>query len=361
MNMALKGWNETLMPYLLAAARYKMSVNPNYGIHPFYVSSGWGGDPNNFYNERTVNGIPLILGRGYGGPLFFTHYSFLGFDPRNIKHQVNGNWINYFTHNKNQSLANHSFSVLNPNNRTGYSNEIWGLTASYSIPGQGYLAHEPGNDNGTIAPTAALSSMPYTPDESIAALKAFYRNYAFDPNGNEKLWGEYGFKDAFNLTFRQINISGQWFSDGWLAIDQGPIIVMIENYRSQLLWNNFMSIPEIKAGLDAIGFVPDSTTSVEENIALPVEFKLNQNYPNPFNPITTISYDIPKEENVKLEIYNSLGQLVNRLSDTFQKAGNYKISWNGNDTFGNSVSSGIYFYKLEAGNYRAVKKMILLK
>ncbi|MCK9280562.1 MAG: T9SS type A sorting domain-containing protein [Melioribacteraceae bacterium] len=362
MNMALKGWNETFMPYLLAAARYKMSVNSNFGIHPYYISSGWGGNTNNFYKERTVNGFPLILGSGYGGPLFFTHYSFLGFDPRNIKHQVNSNWINYFTHNKNQSLANHSFSVINPNNRVGYSNEIWGLTASYSIPGQGYLAHEPGNDNGTIAPTAALSSMPYTPTESIAALKAFYRNYAFDTNGNEKLWGEYGFKDAFNLTYKSVNVSGQWFSDGWLAIDQGPIIVMIENYRSQLLWNNFMSVPEIKMALDAIGFVPDSTTSVNENnLELPTTIKLEQNYPNPFNPTTTISYAIPFEGNVKLEIYNSLGEIVNILQDSYQDAGNHSIAWTGKDSNGNSLSSGIYFYRLISNDFVQVKKMTLIK
>ena len=116
---------------------------------------------------------------------------------------------------------------------------MWGLTASDDQ--DGYSAHSPDNDPGVISPTAAISSMPYTPNESIRALKFFYYKLG------DKLWKEYGFVDAFNL-------NEPWFADSFLAIDQGPIIVMIENYRTGLLWNLFMSAPEVKTGLTALGF-----------------------------------------------------------------------------------------------------------
>ncbi|MHC4518518.1 MAG: glucoamylase family protein, partial [Planctomycetota bacterium] len=105
----------------------------------------------------------------------------------------------------------------------------------------GYGAHSPTNDNGTIAPTAALSAMPYVPDESIATLKHLYYTYGWD------LWGPFGFFDAFNLT-------EDWVAPGYVAIDQGPIVIMIENYRTQLCWDLFMANAEIRPMLDAIGW-----------------------------------------------------------------------------------------------------------
>src|SRR5690606_9973649 len=162
----------------------------------------------------------------------------------------------------------------------------------------------------------ALSSMPYTPTESIEALKNFYRTY-----GNN-LWGEYGFKDAFNP--RQ-----NWFASSYIAIDQGPIIVMIENYRSRLLWEKFMANPEIQPMLDSIGFVSDSVTSVEDISSSVDDFRLIGNYPNPFNPNTTIVFNLDKRENVKVEIFNHLGERIKTIVDTEFSPGENRIFWNG--------------------------------
>jgi hypothetical protein len=177
----------------------------------------------------------LPLGPAYGGPLFFAHYSFLGINPNSLS----DTYANYFTQNVAHSQINYKHAVLNPNRYFGYSDSTWGLTAS-DIP-NGYTASSPTNDVGVIAPTAALSSFPYTPTESMKALRFFY--YVL----GDKIWKQYGFVDAFSL-------KDLWFADSFLAIDQGPIIIMIENYRTQLLWKLFMSAPEVKNGLRSLGF-----------------------------------------------------------------------------------------------------------
>lgn len=228
MNMPIAGWNEAMMVYALAA-----SSNTN-AIPKIVYDNGWaqnGGEKNgnNYY------GINLPLGPNLGGPLFFAHYSFLGINPHNLSDA----YANYWTQDTAHSKINYKYCVANPNQFYGYSNLCWGLTASDEQGG--YSAHSPTNDNGTITPTAAISSLPYTPTESMNALKFFYYTLG------DKLWGDYGFVDAFNL-------NNLWFADSYLAIDQGPEIVMIENYRTGLLWNLFMSCPEIKNGMKALGF-----------------------------------------------------------------------------------------------------------
>lgn len=167
--------------------------------------------------------------------LFFTHYSFLGLDPRNLK----DGFANYWEQNVNQSLINWAYCAANPRGYAGYSSDSWGLTASDNP--WGYNAQSPGNDLGVITPTAAISSIAYTPVQSMNAIRNFY--YLL---GN-KLWGNCGFYDAFD-------VSEGWWADSYLAIDQGPIICMIENHRTGLLWNLFMSAPEVKKGLDKLGF-----------------------------------------------------------------------------------------------------------
>ncbi|HMN49102.1 MAG TPA: glucoamylase family protein [Ignavibacteriaceae bacterium] len=341
------GWNETLIAYILAIASptHAVSISPS----SFY-RSGWGNN-GQISSLRMLYSYLLYVGSSYGGPLFFTHYSFLGFDPRNKKDM----YANYFTHNKNQALVNRQYCITNPKGYVGYGANNWGLTASYSIPGVYYLAHDPNNDNGTISPTAALSSMPYTPNESIAALKYFYRTY-----GSE-LWGDFGFRDAFNLTYSSKGVSGRWFSDGYLAIDQGPIIVMIENYRSGLLWNLFMANPEIQTALNAIGFVPDSTTDVQDESISVNDFVLLGNYPNPFNPNTTIVFSVPARENVVVTIFNQLGEKIKDLVNAELQAGENKIIWNGLNNENKSVSSGIYIYRISTPEKYLSGKMILQK
>ncbi|MGF1671675.1 MAG: glucoamylase family protein [Balneolaceae bacterium] len=227
-NLQIKGYNEALITYILAASSSDFSIDPDV-YHKGWASSGGIQSGKSFY------GITLPLGFDYGGPLFFTHYSFLGLDPRNLSDRYADYWIQ----NRNHTLINREHSIVNPGQFIGYSSDSWGLTASDDP--FGYNVHDPVNDNGTVTPTAAISSIPYTPDESMEAIRHFYFILG------DKLWGEYGFFDAFNPT-------EGWWADSYLAIDQGPIIIMIENYRSALLWDLFMSAPEVQHALDRLDF-----------------------------------------------------------------------------------------------------------
>ncbi len=233
MNMHISGWNEAMIVYVLAAA------SPTYPITPEVYHQGWARS-GNMVNGRYFYDLQLPLGVDFGGPLFFAHYSFLGLDPRGLHDQ----YASYWEQNRIHTLINHRYAIANPGNFCHYSDSLWGLTAS-DDPIVGYQAHAPfgfhGNDNGTITPTAALSSFPYTPEESMKALRTFYY-YLHDD-----LWGSFGFRDAFNLT-------ENWFASSYLAIDQGPIVVMIENYRTGLLWEVFMKNEEVNQGLEALGF-----------------------------------------------------------------------------------------------------------
>jgi hypothetical protein len=228
MNFAVRGFNECLIMYVLAAS------GERYPVSPAVYHRGWA-ESNFFKNGKEFYGIKLPLGFDYGGPLFFSHYSFLGLDPRGLK----DNYADYWEQNKNHTLINREHCVRNPNHFKGYGANCWGLTASDTY--KGYDAHSPTNDNGTITPTAALSAFPYTPEYSMQALRHFYTDHG------DRIWSQYGFVDAFNET-------QGWYAGSHLAIDQGPIIVMIENYRSGLLWNLFMQIPEIQRGLQKLGF-----------------------------------------------------------------------------------------------------------
>lgn len=235
MNFPVRGYNECLILYILAASSPTWSV-PSDTYHQGWARGG------SIKTSVEKFGYKLELRHNgaeeYGGPLFWAHYSFLGLDPRNLKDE----YAEYWQHNRNHSLINWQWCTVNPKNFAGYSEDCWGLTASYSV--KGYSAHAPGDDHdiGVISPTAAISSIPYTPEQSLAAIKHFYYNYG------EKIWGEYGFYDAFSE-------QNDWYPQRYLAIDQGPEVVMIENYRSGLLWDLFMSCPEIQEGLEKLEFV----------------------------------------------------------------------------------------------------------
>ncbi len=336
-NFALVGPNETMITYLLAIA------SPTHPIPARLYYDGWASS-SNYVNGKSFYGYKIFVGWDYGGPLFFTHYSFLGFDPRNKKDK----FANYFVNNQNITLINRAYCIANPKGYAGYDADTWGLTAS-DDPLVGYLAHEPTNqnDNGTIAPTAALSAMPYTPTESIAALKNFYFKYG------SKLWGPYGFRDAFN-------VQQNWYDNNYLAIDEGPIVDMIENYRSQLLWNNFMANAEIKTMLDSVGFVSDITGIQKENL-VPKEFVLEGNYPNPFNPSTTIKFQLPHSQKISLVIFNMLGQVVKHLTNSILPAGENMVTWNGTNDNSVVVPSGVYIYSLSSEGKMYNRKMIMLK
>jgi hypothetical protein len=228
MNFPVHGWNECLIMYVLAASGQRHPVSAD------VYNNGWAYS-NSFLNGKSFYGFTLPLGSDYGGPLFFSQYSFLGLDPRGLK----DNYADYWLQNTHQTLINHAYCVDNPKKFKGYGEDCWGLTACDTY--NGYNAYSPTNDGGTIAPTAALSAFPYTPEYSMKALRHFYDDLG------DKIWGRYGFTDAFNL-------SRDWYASSDLAIDEGPIVAGIENYRSGLLWRLFMTCPEVQGGLRKLGF-----------------------------------------------------------------------------------------------------------
>jgi hypothetical protein len=224
----IHGWNECLIAYVLAAA------SPRHPIRPAAYHKGYAHGPG-FRNGKSYYGTTLPLGMPYGGPLFFAHYSFCGLDPRGLKDRH----ADYWEQNVRHVRINRAHCVSNPGKYKGYGESCWGLTAS-DDPG-GYAAHAPDNDNGTISPTAALASLPYAPGEVMPVLRHLLERHG------ERVWSRFGFIDAFCE-------SQNWYADTVLAIDQGPIIVMMENHRTGLLWKLFMAVPEVQAGLRRLGF-----------------------------------------------------------------------------------------------------------
>lgn len=236
-NLKLRGYNEVLITYILAAA------SPDYSITKTDYEDGWANN-GGIVSSASQYGIPLVLnhagGSNFGGPLFFSHYSFLGLNPKNLSDQYGNYWNLVVNHTK----INRQYCITNPKNYVDYGADCWGLTASYSRNAdgsRGYSAHSPSNDKGVISPTAAISSIPYTPAESLEVMHYLYQN-------KDKLLGPAGFYDAFSPHYNF------WVTDTYLAIDQGPQIIMIENHRTGLLWNLFMQNTDVKNGLDKLGF-----------------------------------------------------------------------------------------------------------
>lgn len=233
-NFAVTGYNECLIMYVLAAS------SPTHGVDAKVYHEGWAQDGRIRLAASQAKEALQLRHHGdtvNGGPLFWSHYSYLGLDPHGLKDE----YADYWKENTNHARRNYQWCVANPNHFKGYGPDSWGLTSSYSI--KGYSGHAPSakRDLGVIAPTAALSSFPYTPKESMQALRHWYTDR------KDKVFGVYGFYDAFSET-------DNWYTPRYLAIDQGPIVVMMENYRSSLLWKLFMSCPEVKNGLQKLGF-----------------------------------------------------------------------------------------------------------
>jgi hypothetical protein len=235
MNLRIEGWNESLITYVLAAA------SPTHPISKEVYVQGWARN-GNMRNGREFYGVLLPLGQDFGGSLFFSQYSFVGIDPRGLSDQ----FADYWVQNRNHSLIHWHHAIANPNGFLGYGANNWGFTASDGD--RGYSDHSPLNDRGVIAPTAALSSMPFTPEQSMNALHFFYYTLG------DKLWSDFGFFDAFNLT-------AQWVSNSHIGISQGPIITMIENYRTGLMWDILMRCEDVRNGLRRLGFQSPHLTS----------------------------------------------------------------------------------------------------
>jgi hypothetical protein len=245
----LIGFNEVMITYLLSMSSptHRVPADLYYSGWAGQISNatsyreGWSGsnDGDHYFNGHTYYGIKLDVGVGTGGPLFFTHYSFFGFDPHSLHDRFTRS---YFENNRNIALINHAYCIANPKHFPGYGANAWGLTASDGPEGYVPFAPDENDDRGTLTPTGALASFPYTPEESMAALKHYYRDLG------AQLWDIYGPRDAYDA-------GNDWISPIYMGLNQAPIVVMVENYRTGLVWKNFMANPEIGTMLQQLDAV----------------------------------------------------------------------------------------------------------
>jgi hypothetical protein len=306
--------------------------SPTHGILKVVYEQGWARD-GSIVNQRTFYDFPISLSPDWGGPLFWIHYSFMGINPHGLKDQ----YADYWQENVNTAKIHHAYAVDNPKNFLNYSDKCWGLTASDDP--NGYTAHQPSsNDNGTISPTAALASMPYTPEESMKALKYFYRERG------QELFGLYGPYDAFN---DELN----WVQQAYIGIDQGPIVVMIENYRTGLLWNTLMKDTDVQAGLDKLGFQYETSTDVTDLINNNLTFSV---YPNPGNGQIFIDFpDINPNQKIFLNVFSVDGRVV--LKKHMTNAGP-ELSVDCS-----TLPNGMYLLQLVNGNNYGQTKLVIRK
>ncbi len=324
-NLKVSGWNESLVTYIMAAS------SPTHGIEKVVYDQGWARN-GNMVNKRTYYDLEINLARDWGGPMFWIHYSYLGINPHGLEDQYADYWQEYV----NIAKIHHAYAIDNPFNFENYSDKCWGLTASDGP--DGYNAHKPmTNDDGTVSPTAALASMPYTPEESIKALKYFYRERGQD------LFGKYGPYDAFNDT-------RDWVKESYIGIDQGPIVVMIENHRTALLWNEVMKDADVKAGLDKLGFQYQVVTS-SEKLKRESKFKI---YPNPAtNKIYFSGSGLDMTEPIQLKILSLDGRII-KLAKIDQPGNDFSVDCSG-------IKPGLYFIRLESENKVWSQKLIIQK
>jgi hypothetical protein len=323
------GYNEAMIMNILALG------SPTYPA-PASIWTAW----TSGYSWQTHYGYSYVN----FPPLFGHQYSHCWIDFRNIQDAyMRHRGIDYFENSRRATLAARAYCIANPGRWSGYGENIWGITACDGPNGYRARGAPPAqDDDGTIAPTAAGGSMPFTPKESLAALRYMYDTY------RNQIWTPYGFRDAFNLT------QGWWGPDV-IGIDEGPIILMIENYRTQSIWKRFMQNADIQRGLRAAGFVP--VTRVEENpTAAPGTLALFQNYPNPFNPATTIRFSLPQRQHAMLKVFDVSGNEIATLVNGELERGEHVVAFEGQ-----SFPSGIYFYVLTAGKFTQTRKAILVR
>jgi len=292
----------------------------------------------NGYSWNTEYGYSYVI----FPPLFGHQYSQCWLDLRAIADDyMNSAGITYFENSRRATLAQQAYAAANPGHFAGYSDSLWGLTASDVPNGYNARGAPPAqNDDGTITPTAPISSIPFAPDAVIPAIRNMWENY------RSAIWTPYGFRDAFNL-------SVNWYDTDVIGIDQGPMIIMIENYLNGRVWTRFMQNPDVQRGLQAAGFVP---VSAVKGSLTPFEYSLGQNFPNPFNPTTKIAFRIAHQDHVTLEVYDLLGRRVAMLLDESRPAGSYTLDFDAR-----ALPSGTYIYRLRAGGFTQARSMILLK
>jgi hypothetical protein len=243
-----RGYNEAMILYVLALGSPTHTI-PAESWTAWTSTYQWA----NYYGQEHVN----------FGPLFGHQYSQMYIDFRGIYDPyMKDKGIDYFENSKRATYANRAYCMANPGHYTGYSTNIWGLTAcdgpgnsnkiNPNISFMGYHARGAAqyynDDDGTITPTAAGGSIAFAPEICIPALQAMYEQYG------DKIYTRYGFVDAFNLSIENKDGSTGWVDTDHLGIDQGPILIQAENYRSELVWNLMKKNPYIINGLKKAGF-----------------------------------------------------------------------------------------------------------
>lgn len=322
MNMKISGWNESLITYVMAAS------SPTYGVPKIVYTNGWVRNGSMVKPTRNYYGYDIKLSPNWGGPLFWIHYTHHGINP----HGLVDEYANYWQEHVNTAKIHYEYGKDNPRNFMNYSEKNWGLTASDDP--DGYTAHKPmDNDNGTVSPTAALASMPYTPEESMKALKYFYRE-----RGSE-LFGLYGTYDAFND-------NRNWVKESYIGIDQGPIVIMIENYRTQLLWKYVMKDTDVQAGLEKLGFQYEVITNTHE-ISKNETFEI---YPNPANDRVFIKMNGLNEKS-EVKIFSVDGRLIK----------NQQLSNNESLVDCSFLKNGLYLLQLQNGDKSYQSKLMIQK
>jgi hypothetical protein len=290
-------------------------------------------------------------GKQYGqeyvvfAPLFGHQFSHCWIDFRGIQDDyMHAKGIDYFENSRRATLAQQAYCIANPKGWKGYGEKVWGITPSDGPNGYAARGAPPAeNDDGTIAPTAVAGSLPFAPEICLPTLHNFYDSY------RNQLWGAYGFRDAFNL-------QKNWWATDVIGIDQGPIALMIENYRSGKVWKTFMKNANVRRGLERAGFKPVETRIEGKPDALPESLLLRQNYPNPFNNATLLEYELPKPGRVSIILYDLAGRAVRTLFSGAQSAGLHRFSMAADE-----LASGLYFCRLVFEGQTLTRKLQVLK
>ncbi len=330
LGMRLQGYNEAMIAYILAIG------SPTHPIPPECFELGWAAT---YQGPQTFYGILLEVVSA-SASLFTYQYTHCWVDFREWR----DSHTNYFDNSVNATLINREYCIDNPDGFEGYGGNLWGLTACDGPPPYFYQARGPFQfDDGTIAPTAAAGSTPFTPGYSYQTLRYMYDNYRSD------LFGVYGFKDAFNLS-----IDPDWYDEDYIGIDEGPIVIMIENHLCGLIWEKFMQNDEIITALQLAGFTGVEETQIADVTPL-------RCYPNPFQDKTNVMFGVPKKSDVRISIYDVCGRLVRTLASGTMDKGIHNLEWDGRDSQGKEVSKGVYFCRLEDGKMDETVKMVLVR
>ncbi|MBN1826012.1 MAG: T9SS type A sorting domain-containing protein [Candidatus Eisenbacteria bacterium] len=324
------GYNEAMILYIIALG------SPTHPV-PAYSWTAW----TSGYDWRTNYGYTYVE----FPPLFGHQYSHCWIDFRCIQDAyMQSKGIDYFENSRRATLAQRAYCIDNPGNHIGYSDSLWGITAGDGPFGYTARGAPPGqNDDGTITPSATVSSLPFAPEVVMAATRNMYNAYG------SQLWMEYGFRDGFNLNYA-------WWGPDVIGISEGPILLMIENYLNGSVWSRFTQNDDIRAGLEAAGFTGcfvavDGPAEEESPTAL-----LAGNRPNPFRGETTIWFRMPERGSARLTVYNVAGREVARLFDGERSAGFHQIEWNGA-----GLPSGVYYYRLQTETETFIKRCVLLR